>query len=142
MLIFDGYSSHLTQDFINFCWTHRIRPYQLIPHSTHLCQPADVGVFQKLKHEFKKLVREEVFHGATQITKADFFHMFQTFSDKTFTPELCKAAFRKAGLILYNPLVVLSKIKDYSGTQGDQRERSPSTDSDKSTVFGTPPPPP
>src|SRR6266487_3003885 len=35
MLIFDGYGSHITQDFLDFCWSHHIRPFQLLPHSTH-----------------------------------------------------------------------------------------------------------
>ena len=88
-----------------------------------------------MKHEFKKLIREEVFYGAKTITKADFFSIFQKFSDKTFTPELCKASFRKAGLIPYDSSVVLSKMKDYGGNQeGD------STDSDESIAFATPPP--
>jgi len=139
MLIFDGYSSHLTQQFIDFCWQHNIRPFQLIPYSTHLCQPCDVGAFQKLKHEFKKLIREEVFYSAKAITKTDFFSIFQTFSNRTFTPVLCQSAFRKAGLIPYDPSVVLSKMKDYGGQQG--RERSCSIDS-SDAGFATPPPPP
>jgi hypothetical protein len=61
MLIFNGYSSHLTQEFIDFCWLYHIRPFQLPLHTTHLLQPLDVGVFQSLKHNFKKEVRREVF---------------------------------------------------------------------------------
>jgi DDE superfamily endonuclease len=139
MLIFDGFGSHVTQNFINYCWEHRIRPYQLIPHSTHLTQPLDVGAFQKAKYEFKKLVREEIFHGATEITKTDFFSIFNKFSAKTFTSDLCKAAFRKAGLIPFDPSIVLSKMKEYRGIQDERREES--TD-DESIGFATPPPPP
>ena len=29
MLIFDGYRSHLTQEFLDFCWQHHIQPFQL-----------------------------------------------------------------------------------------------------------------
>ncbi|KIM92662.1 hypothetical protein OIDMADRAFT_66409, partial [Oidiodendron maius Zn] len=50
MLIFDGHGSHLTQEFLDFCWQHHIRPFQLPAHTTHLLQPLDVGVFQSLKH--------------------------------------------------------------------------------------------
>ena len=72
-----------------------------------------------------------MFYSATEITKADFFAIFDKFSKKTFTSDLCKAAFRKAGLILYNPSVILEKMKDYGG---QQRERSSSVDSE-STGF-------
>ena len=29
MLIFDGHRSHLTQEFLDFCWQHHIQPFQL-----------------------------------------------------------------------------------------------------------------
>jgi hypothetical protein len=114
MLIFDGHGSHLTQEFLDYCWLHHIRPFQLPPHTTHLLQPLDVGVFQSLKHNFKKEVRREVFQGAREISRVDFFAFFQRFHDKTFkNPRIHKSAFRKTGLIPYNPILVLSKMKEY-----------------------------
>lgn len=139
MLIFDGYGSHVTQDFLDYCWANHIRPFQLPPHSTHLSQPLDVGVFQKFKFEFKQCLREEVFYGATEITKTDFFSLFNKFSARTFTPKLCQAAFRKTGLIPFDPYVVLTKMKEYGGIQ-EQEERELSIES--SIGFATPPPRP
>jgi hypothetical protein len=139
MLIFDGYGSHITQDFLEYCWQNYIRPFQLPPHSTHLIQPYDVGAFQKFKYEFKKCLREEVFYSATEITKADFFTLFPRFSSRTFTPKLCISTFRKTGLIPFNPLIVLNKIKEYRGIQ---EALDSSTDEDESNAFATPPPPP
>ena len=138
MLIFDGYGSHVTQDFLEYCWEHNIRLFQLPPYSTHLTQPADVGAFQKFKYEFKECLQEEVFFGATEITKADFFALFPKFSTKTFTPKLCISAFRKTGLIPYNPSVVLDKMKEYSGVQDVPTVES---SDDESIGFATPPPP-
>jgi hypothetical protein len=63
MLIFDGHGSHLSQNFIDYCWEYRIHPFQLPVHTTHLLQPLDVGVFQALKHSFKKELQKEVFQG-------------------------------------------------------------------------------
>ena len=100
LLIFDGYGSHVTQDFLEFCWQRKIRPYCLPAHSTHLTQPADVGAFQKFKYEFKKELRRHIFLGGDAISKADFFAMFQTFSDRTWSAKLCISAFKKTGLIL------------------------------------------
>jgi hypothetical protein len=54
MLIFDGHGSHITQDFIDYRWKHHIRPFQFPPHSTHLLQPLDVGVFRCYKYNFRK----------------------------------------------------------------------------------------
>jgi DDE superfamily endonuclease len=137
MLIFDGYGSHITQEFVEYCWENHIRPFQLPPHSTHLTQPLDVGAFQKFKYEFKQCLREEVFYGTTEISKADFFDMFPRFSARTFTEKLCKSAFRKTGLIPYNPDIVLDKMKEYGGIQEAPRVES---SDDESDGFATPPP--
>jgi hypothetical protein len=117
MLIFDGYGSHITQQFLDYCWENRIRPYLLPSHITHLTQPYDVGAFQKFKYKIKKCIWQEVFLGATSITKADFFTLFNTFYIRTFTPKLCKSAFAKAGLIPFKPEIVLSKMCSYNGIQ-------------------------
>ena len=109
-------------------------------------QLLDVGAFQKYKREFKKLIEKEVFHEAREITKADFFALFSKFSTKTFTPALCKAAFRKTDLVPFDPSVVLLKMKEYGGIQ-ETKEKSPSDDEDEDEdedsepAFRTPPPP-
>jgi hypothetical protein len=55
-----------------------------------------------------------VFQGAREISRVDFFAFFQRFHDKTFkNPRIHKSAFRKTGLIPYNPILVLSKMKEY-----------------------------
>ena len=50
MLLFDGHGSHLSQEFLDFCWKHHIRPFLLPAHTTHLLQPLDVGGSGPLKH--------------------------------------------------------------------------------------------
>jgi hypothetical protein len=138
MLIFDGYGSHITQDFLDFCWEHKIRPFLLPAHSTHLTQPADVGAFQKFKFEFKAELRKHVFLGGNAVSKTDFFAMFQSFSDRTWTAKLCKSAFRKTGLIPFNPSIVLDQMNQYGGIQKPESIREPSS----SPAFATPPPKP
>jgi hypothetical protein len=49
MLIMDSHSSHLTMEFIDYCWNFQIIPFKLIAHSTHLLQPCDVGFFHPMK---------------------------------------------------------------------------------------------
>jgi hypothetical protein len=48
-LILDGHSSHITLDFLIHCREHKIMLLCLIPHTSHLCQPLDVGLFGPLK---------------------------------------------------------------------------------------------
>lgn len=50
LLIIDGHDSHISTEFIDYCYNHNIWPLCLPPHTTHLLQPLDVGCFQPLKH--------------------------------------------------------------------------------------------
>jgi hypothetical protein len=45
MLILDGHGSHFIMEFMDYCWDHKIIPFLLPPHLTHLLQPCDVGIF-------------------------------------------------------------------------------------------------
>jgi hypothetical protein len=63
--------------------------------------------------------------------------MFPQFSSHTFTEKLCKIAFRKTGLILFNPSIVLDKMKEYGGIQEAPHIEPSDNESDR---FATPPP--
>ena len=49
LLICDGHDSHITSQFIGHCIENNIHLMILRPHSSHLTQPLDVGVFGLLK---------------------------------------------------------------------------------------------
>src|SRR5579859_3119953 len=44
LLLFDGHDSHISGDWFAHCLENKIIPALLIPHSSHLTQPLDVGV--------------------------------------------------------------------------------------------------
>ena len=50
LLLFDGYESHGTREFLEYCEKKKIIPFCLPPHTTHLLQPLDVVLFQPYKH--------------------------------------------------------------------------------------------
>jgi hypothetical protein len=60
MLIFDGHGSHTSDEFLYYCWSHKIVPFQLPPHSTHLLQPLDIGLFQPLKHWHQISIHDKI----------------------------------------------------------------------------------
>ena len=49
LLLCDGHDSHISAQFVRFCIDHHIILFLLPPHSSHLLQPLDVGVFSPLK---------------------------------------------------------------------------------------------
>jgi hypothetical protein len=48
LLIIDGHDSHYSIEFIEFCDAHRIHLFILPPHTTHMLQPLDKGIFGPL----------------------------------------------------------------------------------------------
>lgn len=114
ILIFDGHGSHIIREFLDYYWKHRIRPFKLPVHTTHLLQPLDVAVFQALKHWFQVELRREIFMGTETMDKKAFFAIFQRFWDKVFNSRtIARNSFKKTGLIPLEPEVVLSKMKEY-----------------------------
>ena len=49
LLVCDGHGSHVSAKTIAFCMWHNLQLLLMLPHSSHLCQPLDVGVFSSLK---------------------------------------------------------------------------------------------
>jgi hypothetical protein len=111
MLIFDGHGAHLSQEFIDYCWDSQIVPFQLPSHTTHLTQPLDVGVFAPYKHWHQKAIADSCQFGDFRFDKVEFLHHLQGVRNKTFKPSTIRSAFQKAGLIPFDPKVVLSKMR-------------------------------
>src|SRR5436190_5446466 len=49
LLICDGHDSHISAKFVAHCIENNICLFLLLPYSSHLLQPLDVGVFSSLK---------------------------------------------------------------------------------------------
>jgi hypothetical protein len=79
-------------------------------HSSHLLQPLDVACFAPLKRSYGDgilaLARNHIHH----ISKETFLPAFKAAYEHTFTEENARAGFRGAGLVLFNPDAVLSKL--------------------------------
>jgi hypothetical protein len=83
-------------------------------------------------------VRREVFLGAREISKTDFFSFFQRFSDKTFILKLYKSTFRKTGLILFNLEVVYAKIKEFDPKYVPNPDKGHKSNKSSEPAFITP----
>ena len=110
MLVLDRHESHVNAEFQQYCKENNIITLCLPPHSSHLTQPLDIGLFAVLKvaygAEISDLVKMHIMH----ITKDDFFPAFKAAFMKSFTPENVAGGFRGAGLQPFDPEKVLSKL--------------------------------
>jgi hypothetical protein len=53
VLILDGYKSHISRKFMELCIEHKIYIVFLCPHTSHICQPNDLGPYSHLKRAYK-----------------------------------------------------------------------------------------
>ena len=72
LLIVDGHNSHFSNEFIDYCDDNNIQLFCLPPHSTHVLQPLDVGLFGPLQTYYSKGVEEHMRLGQESINKATF----------------------------------------------------------------------
>ena len=77
LLVIDGFSGHGSFAFREYCMKFNILVAFLLPHSTHILQPMDIGVFQYLKNAHQKKLREALRKGNLTFNRRDFAGAFQ-----------------------------------------------------------------
>lgn len=110
LLIIDGHESHHSLEFQDLCAKEEIITLCMPPHSSHLLQPLDVGCFGPLKRAYGSEVSDLTRQSITHITKMDFLAAFKTAFSKAFTKDNICGSFRGAGLVPFNPEVVISRL--------------------------------
>jgi len=98
LLICDGHDSHITGDFIVYCIDHDILLMILPPHSSHLTQPLDVGVFGSLKKHMATEVETLMWTGIPQLQKVEWLAAFVTAHDKAIIIKNILSGFRGTGI--------------------------------------------
>src|SRR5436305_10847299 len=110
ILILDGHESHITSQFLFHCFHNNIIVLRLPPHTSHILQPLDVGIFGPLKtylgQELEKFMRAEV----TRIKKGEWLDAYSSARPKAFSKENIHGAWRGAGLFPVNHQKVLRNI--------------------------------
>jgi hypothetical protein len=120
LLLIDGFGAHQSQKTIEFCDEHDIIVFSLIPHTTHLCQPLDVVVFQPYKHFHKKAVNAATRTGCTKFNKNEFLAAIGSIRAETLKDTTILSAWRVAGLVPYNPERVLKQLREYEPFQSER----------------------
>jgi len=114
LLLLDGHGSHCTREFISYCDEKKIIPFCLPPHTTHLLQPLDVVVFQPLKHYHAEAIDHATRTGCSDFNKIEFLAAITSIRAQAFKKSTIVSAFRKTGLIPYNPQLILSQLPIYT----------------------------
>ena len=72
-----------------------------------------MGCFQPFKHYHTQAIDRVVRLGDVEFGKLQFLVELQTIRGKTFTEATICSAWKKTGLIPFNPEMVLSEIREY-----------------------------
>jgi hypothetical protein len=78
LLIVDGHGSHVTLEFIEYCYQYKMLLLILPPHLTHTLQPHDVVMFKSLLSGYSSKLSDltQRSQGFACIRKGDFFLIF------------------------------------------------------------------
>jgi hypothetical protein len=110
LLIINGYESHYSLEFQEYCKENKIIALCMPPYSSHLLQPLDVACFSLLKRSYSDgisaLVRNHIHH----ISKETFLPAFKAAYELTFTEQNARVGFKGARLVLFNLEAVLLKL--------------------------------
>jgi hypothetical protein len=109
LLLVDGHNSHYTLGFLDYARTHRIEVIGYPSHSTHVYQGLDVVIFAPMKKRWSE-ARDDWERRGHTVDKTNFLAIYAEAHIKTLTPENIKAAFRKTGVIPFNPDVVTTDM--------------------------------
>ncbi|TVY62522.1 hypothetical protein Focb16_v004332 [Fusarium oxysporum f. sp. cubense] len=110
LLILDGHESHHSANFQIYCEENNIITLCMPPHSSHLLQPLDVGCFGPLKKAYGREIEQLIRRSITHISKTEFFPAFYAAFQLTMTEANIKWGFRGAGLVPFDPEVVILKL--------------------------------
>jgi hypothetical protein len=128
MLVLDGHESYESAEFQAYCKSNNIILLCLPAHSSHLTQPLDVGCFSVLELSYGAQIEHFIKAYINYITKVEFFIVFKAAYELLLSIQNGQAGFRGAGLIPYDPQVVISKLD--INLQAVTPPRLPSEDQD------------
>ena len=101
-LLCDGHDSHISAAFVGYCLQNCIALVLLPPHSSHLLQPLDVGVFSPLKKALA-VRQSRLFCGAVRhIQKVEWLEHFIEARESAVSEKNILAGWRGAGLFPEN----------------------------------------
>ena len=81
------------------------------PHTTHLLQPLDIGVFSPLAQSYKKHLQEMTRFTTYNIDKVDYLTMVQKARKEGISSQNIESAWRATGLMPHNLTIVLKRLE-------------------------------
>ena len=114
LLLMDGASSHYSPDMIRTAAKEQVILFVLPPHTTHLSQPLDKGVFAAVKTKWREVCHTFLMENPGRvITRYDFSALFCQAFDASLTIRTIKSGFQVTGVYPLNKSVVSFPEDDF-----------------------------
>ena len=111
LLIYDGYNSYILTEFIHYC-INNILILLLIPHSFHLIQPLNIGIFEPLKYIISFQLDPIFRTGVYCLHKVKWMKSYIKARKIDITPSNVLGGWRGAGLFPLNKHRILHQLSD------------------------------
>ena len=82
----------------------------MLPHSSHILQPLDVGCFSVLKRSYGYRIEQMMRLRIDYINKSDFLIAYKQARTEIYKEDTIRNGFKATGLVPYDPIHVLSKL--------------------------------
>ncbi|KAM5528507.1 transposase [Fusarium oxysporum f. sp. phaseoli] len=112
LLVIDGFTGKTSLELMEYCIRFDIEIIILPPHSTHLTQPLDVGVFQLLKNAHQKRLRRHLREGYLNFKRSDFISKLSEILKEAFTVHNIMNGFEKSGIFPVDGRAVIQSVKE------------------------------
>ncbi|MEW8543568.1 MAG: hypothetical protein AB2693_08525 [Candidatus Thiodiazotropha sp.] len=107
LILYDGHRSHISLTLTEWARRHNVILFVLPPHTSHLTQPLDVGVFGPFKTMYNTVCQNYMkSNPGLTITKYQIAELTCKPYLKSLTAENLTAAFRKTGIHPFNSSVL------------------------------------
>lgn len=98
LLLVDNHGSHCTIEFFQRCVAANVILFLLPPHTTHYCQPLDVGIFQICKHFHQVDILRSINYGAVDYATLDFLDGLWYIRERALTKANILSSWKNTGL--------------------------------------------
>jgi hypothetical protein len=112
LLLCDGHDSHISAALSAYCLQNRIVLALLPPHSSHLLQPLNVGIFSPLKLAISQCQTRLYRSGFHRIQKVEWLEHYIEARNIAITEKNILSAWRGMGLFPENMFHVLHQLSD------------------------------
>jgi hypothetical protein len=123
ILLLDGHSSHYQPNFIRTALAEKVIIFCLPPHSTHILQPLDNGVFGSLKKQWGEACHQYCSKNPGKVVnRYNFSQIFQSAWVRAMSMQNILSSFRTTGVYPTSRDAVLSQFSKGMSEQSSTEE--------------------